>query len=68
LFYAADHDYSGTINQKELNHIFKKLNISVSRQEFKHILKEAVDNKNGSISFENFMKVFSALVSPSGGK
>lgn len=55
FFVTTDEDKSGTIDPKELNHCFRKLEIDFSDEEIKDIFKECDINDDLGINFKEFI-------------
>lgn len=51
LFYAADKNYDGTIDQSELQNILGKLGVKVRHHTMKKVMRKICDQRDGSISF-----------------
>ena len=62
MFYAADKNYDGTIDQTELQNILGKLGVKVRHHTMKKVMKKICDQRNGSISFQNFMAFFDLIL------
>ncbi|CAL6049445.1 EF_hand domain-containing protein [Hexamita inflata] len=56
LFYAADTNFSGKIDKKELKIIFQKLNVEISDFELIQIFAMVAD-KSGEITFDGFKQI-----------
>ncbi|CAL6033972.1 EF_hand domain-containing protein [Hexamita inflata] len=61
LFYAADLDYSGSIDRQELIKIFQKIDVNINKQQSEQIMADAADNADGSISYPMFLKLMDAM-------
>ncbi|CAL6099786.1 EF_hand domain-containing protein [Hexamita inflata] len=61
LFYAADLDFSGSINRSELSKILKKLDINIDLQQLQMVMNEAADNKDRTISYSMFIKLIEEM-------
>ncbi|CAL6098318.1 EF_hand domain-containing protein [Hexamita inflata] len=61
LFYAADADYSGSIDKFEVLKISKKLKMSVTYEDVFRIVEELADNDDKSLSYSVFQDVMDRL-------
>ncbi|CAL6112397.1 EF_hand domain-containing protein [Hexamita inflata] len=62
LFYAADDDYSGTIDKFELLKIIKKLHINMNENDVFNMVKALADNDDQSLSYNMFLQVMDNLI------
>ena len=56
-FYAADTNYSGTIDKAELKVIFGKIGANDDQKEIDSIHAKFVDNKDDTISYDQFVQM-----------
>ncbi|CAL6105775.1 EF_hand domain-containing protein [Hexamita inflata] len=64
LFYAADDDYSGSIDKFELLKIAQKLRLNILAQDVFKVIQKYSDNEDGSLSHDKFIQVMELLSSP----
>ncbi|CAL6022463.1 EF_hand domain-containing protein [Hexamita inflata] len=62
LFFAADNDYSGTIDKFELVEILEKLNVEITEDEVFEMAEQVADNEDGTLSYEMFLELMSKLM------
>ncbi|CAL6015400.1 EF_hand domain-containing protein [Hexamita inflata] len=62
LFYAADYDYTQTVNKSKLQKILVKLGIKMSEEELQGVIESTADNEDGSLSYEMFIALMDELV------
>lgn len=62
LFFAADKDFSGTIDTKELHTLLMKLGYEISPEQTDKLVKNVCDNTDGTLSFEVFKTLIDNIV------
>ncbi|CAL6105773.1 EF_hand domain-containing protein [Hexamita inflata] len=62
LFFAADDDYSGSIDKFELLKITKKLKLNLNQNQVFKTVQEVGDNDDGSLSYNSFIKVMNEMI------
>ncbi|CAL6112395.1 EF_hand domain-containing protein [Hexamita inflata] len=62
LFYAADDDYSGSIDKFEMLKIIKKLNYNIKQELVFETVEKHADNYDQSLSYCTFQQVVNSLV------
>ncbi|XP_045182503.1 neo-calmodulin-like [Mercenaria mercenaria] len=60
-FRIFDRDGNGTIDRKELKHAMKMLGEELSDEEVEQMMKEADENGDGKINFEEFLRLWKIL-------
>ena len=58
-FQIFDKDGSGTVSAQELKEVLKKFDVDISDETLDGMIKEADQDGDGSINYEEFMKIMS---------
>ena len=58
-FQIFDKDGSGTVSAQELKQVLKKFDVDISDETLDGMIKEADQDGDGSINYEEFMKIMS---------
>jgi phosphatidylinositol phospholipase C delta len=61
LWYEADQDNSGELEQEEVRGLLHKMNVSISQQDLKELVDYVDKNSDGVVQFNEFYKMYMLL-------